>query len=76
MKKMTKNFKTFQYITFLLMTSNRGAFFMLTWFSLQHGALFVSLVVGIYWWFYTLSLPFVGAIADVMSKFKVSLVGE
>lgn len=57
------------------MTANRGAFFLLTWFSLSHGAFFVSLVVSVYWWIYTLSLPFIGAIVDIKSKFKVSLIG-
>ncbi|CAI1214589.1 enterobactin exporter EntS [Serratia plymuthica] len=76
MHKLTREFKIFQVITFLIMTANRGAFFLLTWFSLPQGALFVSIVVGIYWWLYTLSLPFVGAAVDVGSKFKASLAGS
>ncbi|QPJ88447.1 MFS transporter [Serratia marcescens] len=75
MHRLTRDFKIFQVITFLIMTTNRGAFFLLTWFSLPQGALFVSIIVGIYWWLYTLSMPFVGAVVDVGSKFKLSLIG-
>ncbi|WP_167541615.1 MFS transporter [Xenorhabdus doucetiae] len=58
------------------MTANRGAFFLLTWLSIPKGPLFISYVVGLYWWVYTISMPFAGALVDTSSKFKVSLLGS
>ncbi|QTL40391.1 MFS transporter [Xenorhabdus budapestensis] len=76
MSTILSKFNLFQLVTFSIMIANRGAFFFLTWLSIPKGPLFISYVIGLYWWVYTISMPFAGALVDTSSKYKVSLLGS
>lgn len=66
------SFNKFQLVTFLLLSADRGAFFLLTWLSIPHGPAFVSIIITTYWCLNTLLLPLSGVIIENLSKFKVS----
>lgn len=65
-------FNKFQLVTFLILSADRGAFFLLTWLSIPHGPAFVSIIITTYWCLNTLFLPLSGIVIENLSKFKVS----